>query len=215
MGIMETGHDRVLPLLDPVHYAEPLEADAWKDELERVIPSLKIVLDVPGRDSEWRSVICMAKRLCEDIENHNWLLTIASGGEICSKKWRDELSRLRSQEELLQSKFTQEIASLTELRTACETERDNLTALRHSIEGLCEKLASNVQELEQVRSDTAVQSDTLQDPDQNVGRLRKSLQRLQDEDRQLNVRIKCLQRETLSRSLREAAERPDEDTPNS
>jgi len=91
-------------------------------------------------------------------------------------------------------------AELVRLRDGATAEAERLATLQASVAVLSEALSSLAREAEGLRAEVAENHDERLDPEQ-LPRLRKALQRLQDEDRQLDVRARLLQSDAFSRPV--------------
>mmetsp|Transcript_108832 Transcript_108832/g.234377 ORF Transcript_108832/g.234377 Transcript_108832/m.234377 type:complete len:767 (+) Transcript_108832:194-2494(+) len=207
--VTEAWHRGREPLLEPIHTAAAVCPEAWETELERVKPHLRIVLDPSrGDGSVWRAMIKAMGGYRREIEAAKLLEVIPEGAAACCSRWRDELARIQACEERLNAAFGERAASMAGLRdeTAAETER--LAVLHDSITMQSQTLASLVQQVDDAKAEAGGKAEVLQDPEQ-LAKVRKALERLKSEKTQLDVRVKCIQRDLLNRSLRPAAPRPD------
>jgi len=183
--------------LEPVCYSH-VDADVWREELERVKPLLRVVIDTRGADSGWRCAVGAARRLCREVGELSLPALIPERARTCCRQWREELARLQSQEDRLNSQFREATAKLAQLRDDSASERERLAALQGSVTELSERHASLVQEVERVKAETSSQSDANLDTEQ-MPRIRKALQQLRAEQQQLDVRVRVLQSELLTR----------------
>jgi len=184
-------------LYEPIHIAR-VDEDAWKAEVQRVRPSLKVVHKTSDSFGGWRSTISTVESLCQQIADLGPSTKIAEGINRSRVRWREELENLQGHEERLNRSFASSATELARFRDESAAEVQRMEALHSSITQLSGQLTSASQELEKAKSSTSQQCEQLND-DAQLARLRKSLKRLKQEDTHLAVRVACLQQELDSR----------------
>jgi len=185
------------PLLEPVHVAH-VDPGAWREELERVKPHLRISMDAANAAGGWRASVGLARGFCQKVKELGPQTFIPDSVRTCSRQWRDELSRLGGHEDSLNARFGERVAAMAQLRSASATETERLAALQASVTAQSDRLASLVQEVEQVKAESNARSETSLDQER-LPRLRKALRRLQGDERELRVHVELLQREVFAR----------------
>jgi len=203
--IIEAPSCRAAPWPEPVHTGQ-VDTEAWGREVDRVRPLLRLVLGTPDAASGWRSTIMRAKQYSLDVCRRELPSFIHRSMRVCHKRWRDELARLRGHEDSLNAAFSQSIAGLARLHDGAVAERGRLTALQSSITDLSRRLAATVQEADAAKGRLASQQEALHDTER-LTCLKAALQRLQREERELGVRVHCLQSEILTQTARRQARR--------
>ncbi|CAE8618105.1 unnamed protein product [Polarella glacialis] len=149
-----------------------------------------------------------------EISSSPWL---AEALHTCSARWADELERIRQHEErlggLLKAKTTSQCISdslvgggsslleeVARLQEQSAVEADRLAVLREAVDARSAELSALEQELDRGKLETQERHDSLDDPSGKLPQLRQALRRLQAEDRQLAVRVSCVQGDLLARS---------------
>lgn len=197
---LHSEHPGLLP--EPISAGDEVDREAWEQELQRVRPKLQ----APSRGSYghdgWRSSVETAKSLCRRIvEDLGPPGRLAGRLDACRERWRDELDRLRQHEDRINGSFRHSIAELSSLRRDISQESGSMEALHGCVTEMVGKLASVSRELEAVRSTVSEHSEALQDQER-VMELKKALQRLKDDDRQLSIRLACVRHDLSQRECR-------------
>eukprot|EP00930_Biecheleria_cincta_P028611 TRINITY_DN19973_c0_g2_i2.p1 TRINITY_DN19973_c0_g2~~TRINITY_DN19973_c0_g2_i2.p1 ORF type:complete len:863 (+),score=214.30 TRINITY_DN19973_c0_g2_i2:123-2711(+) len=161
-------------------------------------------------------------RCCEGVETarDEWLMSAA---QSCCCRWREELTRLREHEARLATfverlpgraamqncglETSGALAELRQLRAQIATETDAVGGLRESVENQSAELSTLETKLEKVQSEAQEKQEALHpgsgptadDSGGKLQQLRKNFKILREENCQLEVRLRCLQRELFQR----------------
>lgn len=186
---------RVSSVLEPVHVAD-VDVNAWLREVERIKPLLR---QHPTPEvSGWRYAIDVAQRLCKDIDGLCKPLLSSQGLLDWCKCLHQQLDNLRLHEDQLNALYSDQAASLAQLRVDAAAERDQVVSSQAKVTDMSQALQSLEEEVERSKEEAAARCDNVCDPEQ-LPRLRHRLQQLMAESCQLEVRTRCLQAELLAR----------------
>lgn len=201
-GRSPSAHDEARPRLEPVHIAE-VDVAAWRAEFERVRPHLTCVARASDAFGGWRSTLATTVGWCREVVQLNPSTKLVEDMRRQGEVWRDELERVQQREDQLNAKFADSASELARLRGGSAEAAERLGALHASVTRLTDELTSVEQELDKAKVETSSQSEALNDLAE-VTRLKTSVRRLKDEERQLALRTAVVQNELAGHSLRRA-----------
>lgn len=185
---------------EKVHEAH-VDVEAWKAEVERVKPLLRMSADVKhGPLGGWQSTVYQTKELCRRVETLCRPVLPEVVNVYC-RYWQRHLQELRCHEERLNVLFAPRAAEAARTREAAQTEGEAVAVLQSSVASLSETLSNLCAELEKSKGEAANQTEVALDTGQLTS-LRQATQKIRDECRELAQRVGCLQSELLARQLR-------------
>lgn len=182
---------------EQVHHS-PLEAGAWKAEVERVLPILRQSLGGTDALSGWRYIVTRTAELSRQAADPQLVAGLLQGACVWRSAWHDECRTLQDHEQRINRAHAEDVAALAALRVASATQADTVAALQDRVSTLSEELAVSAQSLDRAKEDAAASCEALQDAEKLVN-IRKAVQRIRDEDVQLEVRVALVQSELLAR----------------
>lgn len=184
-------------VLEPVHFAAPVDAEAWRAETQRVRHLLHVD-DSSTEPGSWRCVHAQVRRIASELSETRALSRAVDAIGVSCQRWDDELQRLRAHEEQLSHKFRKEAEALAQTKLAEASERETIASLQTNVTDLSAAMAETDRELEAVKAALSLRNEELLDPEQ-LPRMRRALSRLKEEGRELGLRVGCLQRELWHR----------------
>lgn len=200
-GFMERGQgsSAIPSSLEQVHESN-VDPEAWKAEVERVRPHLKMSADLLGPLGGWQGTLSQTRELCMRVDEivQPGLLPDRIYG--CCRQWRRDLDELRCHEDRLNARFSKRATETAQLRAESATETEAIATLQASVTTLSGQLGTVTEELEKQKSEVAGQSEVALDTEK-LPNLRKAIQSLRDESRQLELRIGCVQFELTGQQL--------------
>merc|ERR1719265_2656442 len=95
-----------------------VSAEEWAAELDRVLPQLRMNVDLSRNRSDWSQAIATVKQLKDQIEAADLISSIAGASCACCAQWKEELAKLRRHEESLNSMFAEQVSDISRLRSS-------------------------------------------------------------------------------------------------
>lgn len=197
-------------LREQVHIAQ-VDPDAWKAEVERAKPLLRMSSEAAHPPGGWQCTFAKMKELCGRVQElcpEQGMLE--EGLRSCCRQWRHELKELRQHEDRLSNLFSDPAGEAARLKAETAPQAEAIATLQNSIADLSEQLSSLTEELEKEKSAVTNQTENALDSDK-LPNLKKAFQKLRDETRQLDQRIGCVQAELTVRQLKRPVQHLDKE----
>lgn len=186
--------------LEQVHQAD-VDPEAWRAEVERVKPLLKMSADALRPVAGWQGTFSQVRQLCCRVKEICLPPRLSEGLLSCCSQMRYELKELRHHEDRINVLFSSPAAEVARLRAAAAPQTQTVATLQFAVAELSQQLCAVTEDLEKRKSEAAGQSEAALDADK-LPNLKKAFQRLRDESRQLEQRIGCVQAELTAQGLR-------------
>jgi NIMA (never in mitosis gene a)-related kinase len=181
--------------LEVIHEAK-VDPEAWRAEVERVKPLLKMSTDALHRGG-WHDTISKTRELCGRIDGL-CPSVLADGIRAHCSQWQREMEELRGHEERLNARFSETAAETAQVQSSASQEREAISTLQASVTNLSELLSNISEELEKRQAEAANQTEVAMDAEK-LPNLKKAIQRVCAESGDLEIRIGCVQAELTAR----------------
>jgi len=191
--------------LEQVHVAN-VDPEAWRAEVERVKPLLRISADAlfGGPIGSWQATLSKTRELLLRSETLCQPLLLPEGIRGHCRQWRKDLEQLTGHEDRLNLLFTERAAEAASVRVDSAAESQAVAILQTSISNLSQEFSTISEELDKRKSEADSHTEEALDAEK-LPTLKKAIQRMRDESRQLELRIGVVQSELMTRQRRGTA----------
>lgn len=165
---------------------------AWKMELERVAPQLKVVLNANSK--EWRSHLDMATNLDKEIASD--LPAMKDALNRIMEEVAEAVEKISGREKIINQNFDHLVGDYRKVQEALHQKQDDYDKNSGAISSLTNELATISEELDSVKSQMDNRGNTMLDTSPLVD-IKKAMTRIKAEVKQMELRIGAVEHTLL------------------